>query len=135
MEKYEAKATLATITRWCFLDEKNNYKPKAGWSEKLTVLITCKEAAGSTIILHLLEYDSPNDSNFIKDLGRITFDNNGDAKIVFNTNDVKAELQKLWFEGDDYELYFGILKQTEGLQFADMLTRTIKQKEYYFPKN
>jgi len=130
---YEAKANIATITRWCFLDEANNYKPKAGWSEKLTALVTCKEAAGAKVGIHLLEYDSASKSNFIKDLGWVNFDENGDAKVIFNTNEIKAELNKLYFEGDYYDLYFGIVKNAEGLQFASMKVKTIKGVDYYFP--
>lgn len=128
-----AKASLAAVTRWCFTDTANAYKPKAGWNEKLNALITCKEAAGEKVNIHLLEYDSANDSNYIKDLGDATFDSNGDAKITFNTNDIKAALNKLNAEGDYYDLYFGILKKADGIQFADMKTKKIEGKEYYFP--
>lgn len=128
------QAKYAVIERWCFTDEKSVYKSHAGWGEVLTAIIKCKDAAGEKVDIHLLEYDDSDDSNYIKDLGQVTFDAEGIAKISFRTDDIKKALNALYFEGTYYEVYFGILKKDDGIQFADMKTKESDDKKFLFPK-
>jgi predicted chitinase len=127
-------ANLAVIKRWCFADSKGYFKQKAGWGEEVKLIIeSTAEVAKEKVHLHLLEYDSANDSNYIKDLGEVAFDEKGIAKAKFTTNGIKTELNKLWNERNKYELFFAVEYKEEGIQFADISRKNRGGKDTVYP--
>jgi predicted chitinase len=130
----EATAAYAEITAWYFADKELVYKPKAGWKETLKVLINAPAAAGETVNIHILEDDKGGDYNYIKDLGNGTFDAEGVLKLDLNTDDIKPLLNKLYFEGKEYDVLFAILSKPGGVEFADMKTLECDGKKFLFPQ-
>ncbi|MBC9930272.1 DUF4280 domain-containing protein [Chitinophaga qingshengii] len=132
-KKLDINADLAEITRWCFTDADNKYKPKAGWNETLKAVIVSPKATGETVNLHALEYDGDDDINYIKDLGNVTFDAKGEARLDVKTNDLKEKLSALWFQGDYYRVFFGVLQKPTGVQFQGTKTVNSEGKKFWFP--
>ncbi|MFV0304329.1 MAG: M23 family metallopeptidase, partial [Moheibacter sp.] len=127
-------ANFAKVKRWCIADKDFDFKSDAGWGEELYALVESTPAiAGEKIHLHLLERDSDTDSNYIKDLGEVSFDEKGIAKAKFTTDGIKGELLKLWYERGDYELYFAAEVKPGAIQFADMSEKERGGKETIYP--
>lgn len=128
-------ADMAGIERWCFTDAEKVYKSKAGWSEKIQALIKSSAAAGTQIHLHLIEDDKGRDFNYIRDLGTVSFDEEGLAAIVIDTNEIKSKLRELKFEGDYYDLFFAAEKEARGIQFANVKELEVQGKKMVFPSS
>ncbi|PSL49719.1 putative chitinase [Chitinophaga niastensis] len=133
-QRLEINADYATITRWCFADQESIYKPRAGWKETIKALITSTAAAGEKVNIHILEADSGSDFNYIKDMGEVTFDAQGEAKLDIQTDTLKPMLSKLYFEGEFYDVLFAILQKPGGIEFADMKSVASNGKKFWFPK-
>ncbi|MBC9914173.1 DUF4280 domain-containing protein [Chitinophaga varians] len=133
VKKLDLNADLAEVTRWCFTDAENKYKTKAGWNETIKAVIVSPQATGESVNLHVLEYDGDDDINYIKDLGNVVFDAKGEARLDVKTNDLKEKLNALWFQGDYYRVFFGVLQKPTGLQFQGMKTVISDGKKFWFP--
>lgn len=133
-KELKISAGMAAIERWCFTDTADVYKGKAGWNEKVTAVVRSAAAAGEKVHLHLFEGDKGKDFNYIKDLGEATFDKDGIAKVEVNTNDIRAELEKLYFEGDYYDVFFA-MEKGQGLLFAGVKEFKSKEKTFLFPSS
>src|SRR5690606_20809108 len=114
-------ADFAEIKRWCITDKDLDFKSDAGWGEELYAVVESNPImSGEKVHLHLLEYDDSDDANYIKDLGEVTFDEKGIAKAKFTTDEIKPELNKLYFERGKYELFFAAEFKEGNIQFADV---------------
>lgn len=129
----EAEADTAEITSWYFGDKDGVYKPRAGWNETLKIIINCPAAAGETVSVHILEADRSS-FNYIKEIPNCKFDANGELKADLNTNDIKPMLNKLYFEGKEYDVLFAIQSKPNGIQFASMKTVEADGKSFLFPQ-
>ncbi|WPQ60623.1 PAAR-like protein [Chitinophaga sancti] len=129
----EVNADFAKIDAWYFGDKEGNYKAKAGWNEALKMIIKSANAANEEVELHILEANKHSAPNYIAGPKKGRFDANGVLSIDVNTNDLKSKLSELWFEGDEYDVFFVMLPTQSGLQFDGVKKVTCNGKEYIFP--
>jgi hypothetical protein len=127
-------ANYAEVSKWCFTDKEQVYKSKAGWGETLKAVIKSTAAAGEKVNIHILEQDGADNFNYIKDLGEVTFDAQGIAALDVKTDDLKAKLSALYFEGKYYDVLFAVLQRPGDIVFADMKTVKCDGKLFWFPQ-
>lgn len=127
-------AGYAAITRWCFADQQNIYKPAAGWKENIRIIINCPTAANEKINLHLLQSNPANSIYHIKDLGIVSFDGTGELKLDISTYSLKPLLTMLSFEWDTFNILFAIAQIANSIQFSDMKTIVCNGNKYWFPQ-
>ncbi|WP_343671117.1 PAAR-like protein [Chitinophaga sp.] len=129
----EVNADFAKIDAWYFGDKEGTYKAKAGWNETLKMIIKSENAANEAVELHILEANKHSAPNYILGPKKGTFGADGVLSIEVNTNDLKSKLSELWFEGDEYDVFFVLLPTKSGLQFDGVKKVTCNGKEYIFP--
>ncbi|HVI46644.1 MAG TPA: DUF4280 domain-containing protein [Chitinophaga sp.] len=134
MKQLDINADYAQIVRWCFTDAEGIFKHKAGWHETVKAVITSPQAAGESVNLHILEFDSATKINYIKDAGMVTFDAQGEAKLDIKTDDLKTKLEALNWEGKYYDVFFGVLQKPDGMQFMDVKPVESNGMKCWFPK-
>ena len=130
----EVNAVYAAVTRWCFADQQGIYKRSAGWKEHIRIVINSPRAANEKVSLHLLQSNPANRLHYIRDLGSIIFDANGEAKLEINTGHLQPLLTRVSFTWDTYNVLFAIPQHAGSLRFSNMKTITCDGKKYWFPE-
>ncbi|NLR61596.1 DUF4280 domain-containing protein [Chitinophaga polysaccharea] len=134
VQTLEINAVYATVNRWCFVDQQNIYKARAGWQENIYVTIASPEASNETVTLHLLQSTPAHRICHVKEIGQVKFDDTGTLKVAVNIQKLKPILTAASFRWDTSNLLFAIAQREDSIQFAGMKTICCHDKKYWFPQ-
>ena len=134
VQTLEINAVYATVTRWCFVDQQNIYKPRAGWQENVYITIVSPEAGNEAVTLHLLQSTPTGRICHVKEIGQVKFDDTGTLTVAINTKKLKPILTASSFQWDTSNLLFAIAQTEDSIQFTGMKTICCHDKKYWFPQ-